>query len=216
MSLEPYASARNVYRIVDNGSSHNGQRPIDRMAAGWPNARLVHLPVLASWLNQIEVVFSLWASALIVEGRVMQVGRSRSRLLRSRWRTSCRTHCGGGCTRRSRRRLVVGLPPWLGTWSGTTTRARGRRTTTRPPRCPGRSPCGPWTGGSCGALRLSRLRRTPGRLRCDPTDASRCAAVEGPEDLARSRMPGPRRGSRGRSGTLVPHCLDEGARGPGW
>ncbi|MCU1495208.1 MAG: family transposase [Acidimicrobiaceae bacterium] len=59
MTLEPYASARNVYWIVDNGSSHNGQRSIDRMAASWPNARLIHLPVHASWLNQIEVVFSV-------------------------------------------------------------------------------------------------------------------------------------------------------------
>jgi hypothetical protein len=29
------------------------------MIAGWPNARLVHLPVHASWLNQIEIVFSI-------------------------------------------------------------------------------------------------------------------------------------------------------------
>lgn len=59
MTLEPYASARNVYWIVDNGSSHNGQRSIDRMTAAFPNARLVHLPVHASWLNQIEIVFSV-------------------------------------------------------------------------------------------------------------------------------------------------------------
>ncbi len=59
MRLEPYASARNVYWIVDNGSSHNGQRSIDRMSAAWPNAHLVHLPAHASWLNQIEVVFSV-------------------------------------------------------------------------------------------------------------------------------------------------------------
>jgi transposase len=59
MSTEPYASARRVWWIVDNGSSHNGQRSIDRMAAAWANARLVHLPVHASWLNQIEVVFSV-------------------------------------------------------------------------------------------------------------------------------------------------------------
>jgi hypothetical protein len=32
---------------------------IDRMNAAWPNAHLVHLPVHASWLNQIEVVFSV-------------------------------------------------------------------------------------------------------------------------------------------------------------
>jgi transposase len=59
MTLEPYRSARNVYFVVDNGSSHNGQPSIDRMTAVWPNARLVHLPVHASWLNQIEIVFSV-------------------------------------------------------------------------------------------------------------------------------------------------------------
>ncbi len=59
MTAEPYASARRVYWVVDNGSSHNGQRSLDRMAAAWPTARLVHLPVHASWLNQIEVVFSV-------------------------------------------------------------------------------------------------------------------------------------------------------------
>jgi transposase len=59
MTQEPYASADTVYWIVDNGSSHNGQRSIDRMTAAWPNARLVHLPVHASWLNQIEIVFSV-------------------------------------------------------------------------------------------------------------------------------------------------------------
>lgn len=59
MSQQPYASAQRVWWIVDNGSSHNGQRSIDRMAAAWPNARLVHLPVHASWLNQIEAVFSV-------------------------------------------------------------------------------------------------------------------------------------------------------------
>jgi hypothetical protein len=59
MTIEPYANANRVYWIVDNGSSHNGQRSIDRMTAAWPNVRLVHLPVHASWLNQIEIVFSV-------------------------------------------------------------------------------------------------------------------------------------------------------------
>ena len=59
MTQEPYASARTVYWVVDNGSSHIGKRSIDRMTAAWPNARLVHLPVHASWLNQIEIVFSI-------------------------------------------------------------------------------------------------------------------------------------------------------------
>jgi len=57
MTAEPYASARRVYWIADNGSSHRGRASIDRTAAAWPNAVLVHLPVHASWLNQVEVVF---------------------------------------------------------------------------------------------------------------------------------------------------------------
>jgi len=59
MSAEPYRSARRVFWVADNGSSHAGQASIDRMAAAWPNAVLVHLPVHASWLNQVEVVFSV-------------------------------------------------------------------------------------------------------------------------------------------------------------
>jgi hypothetical protein len=59
MSTEPYASARTVYWIVDNGSSHAGKTSIKRMQDRWPTARLIHLPVHASWLNQIELYFSI-------------------------------------------------------------------------------------------------------------------------------------------------------------
>jgi hypothetical protein len=59
MNTEPYASARRVFWIVDNGSSHAGQRSIDRLQKAYPNARLIHLPVHASWLNQIEIYFSI-------------------------------------------------------------------------------------------------------------------------------------------------------------
>lgn len=59
MTSEPYASAKRVFWIVDNGSSHNGARSIERMRQAWPTAQLVHLPIHASWLNQIEIVFSI-------------------------------------------------------------------------------------------------------------------------------------------------------------
>ena len=59
MTSEPYASARIVYWIVDNGSSHAGRASIERLEATWPNLRLVHLPIHASWLNQIELYFSI-------------------------------------------------------------------------------------------------------------------------------------------------------------
>jgi hypothetical protein len=59
MRKEPYASARRVFWIVDNGSAHRGQKAIDRLERRWPNLILVHLPVHASWLNQIEIYFSI-------------------------------------------------------------------------------------------------------------------------------------------------------------
>ena len=59
MNVEPYRSARTVYWVVDNGSSHCGNASVQRMAAKYPNARLIHLPVHASWLNQIEIYFSI-------------------------------------------------------------------------------------------------------------------------------------------------------------
>ena len=59
MTSQPYASARRVFWVVDNGSSHRGQASVDRLEGAWPNLRLIHLPNHASWLNQIEIVFSI-------------------------------------------------------------------------------------------------------------------------------------------------------------
>jgi len=58
MSREPYKSARRVFWVVDNGSSHRGQKATDR-ARQFPNAIMVHTPVHASWLNQVEIYFSI-------------------------------------------------------------------------------------------------------------------------------------------------------------
>ena len=59
MTAEPYASATRVFWVVDNGSSHRGQASVNRLQSAWPNLRLIHLPIHASWLNQIEIVFSI-------------------------------------------------------------------------------------------------------------------------------------------------------------
>lgn len=59
MTREPYASAKRVFWVVDNGSSHRGQAAIDRLAKRFPNAVMVHTPVHASWLNQVEIYFSI-------------------------------------------------------------------------------------------------------------------------------------------------------------
>jgi hypothetical protein len=59
MITQPYAAARRVYWILDNGSSHRDQASIDRLQGRWPNLRLVQLPVHTSWLNQVEIYFSV-------------------------------------------------------------------------------------------------------------------------------------------------------------
>lgn len=59
MGQEPYCSAKRVFWIVDNGSSHRGPPSINRVQGKWPKIVLVHLPVHASWLNQIEIYFSI-------------------------------------------------------------------------------------------------------------------------------------------------------------
>jgi len=59
MSQEPYKSAHRVFWIVDNGASHKPGWAQTRVGQRWPNVVMVHTPVHASWLNQIEVFFSI-------------------------------------------------------------------------------------------------------------------------------------------------------------
>ena len=59
MRQEPYRSAPRVFWIMDNGSSHRGERGDARLKAKWPTIVPVHTPVHASWLNQVEVYFSI-------------------------------------------------------------------------------------------------------------------------------------------------------------
>ena len=80
MNTEPYASARRVFWVVDNGSSHHGWRSIQRMEA-WPNASLVHLPIHASWLNQIEIYFSILQRKAITPGDFADLDALAKRIL---------------------------------------------------------------------------------------------------------------------------------------
>ena len=59
MAQPPYCDARRAFWIVDNGSSHRGERSVKRLQARHPRLVLVHSPVHASWLNQIEIYFSI-------------------------------------------------------------------------------------------------------------------------------------------------------------
>jgi transposase len=59
MARPEYKDAPRVFVIVDNGSDHRGQAAISRLRKVHPNAIMIHTPVHASWLNQVEIVFSI-------------------------------------------------------------------------------------------------------------------------------------------------------------
>jgi hypothetical protein len=59
LKREPYCDADRLFLVVDNGSSHRGQRAVERMRQRDKRIVLVHTPIHASWLNQVEVYFSI-------------------------------------------------------------------------------------------------------------------------------------------------------------
>jgi len=81
MTQEPYASARRVFWVVDNGSSHAGRASVDRMREAWPTAVLVHLPIHASWLNQVEIYFSIVQRKIIKPANFADLATLGQRLL---------------------------------------------------------------------------------------------------------------------------------------
>ena len=80
MTAEPYASADQVFWIVDNGSSHRGAASITRMTKAWPNAHLIHLPVHASWLDQAEIYFSVVQRKALTPNDFTSLDQIRDRL----------------------------------------------------------------------------------------------------------------------------------------
>ena len=56
---EWYQSAERIFLIVDNGSSHRGERAVRRQRKRDRRLILVHTPIHASWLNQVEIYFSI-------------------------------------------------------------------------------------------------------------------------------------------------------------
>jgi hypothetical protein len=59
LSEGPYRSSERLFWIVDNGSSHRGEASEKRLCQIDPRIIVVHTPVHASWLNQVEIYFSI-------------------------------------------------------------------------------------------------------------------------------------------------------------
>jgi len=81
MGSEPYASAKRVFWVVDNGSSHRGAASVRRLAADWPRAQLVHTPVHSSWLNQVEIYLSIVQRKCLTPNDFTDLAAVRRRLL---------------------------------------------------------------------------------------------------------------------------------------
>jgi hypothetical protein len=81
MTQPPYRDARRVFWIVDNGSSHRGAPCIRRLQAAYPNLVPVHSPVHASWLNQIEIYFSIVQRKVLTPNDFTSLTEAEVRLL---------------------------------------------------------------------------------------------------------------------------------------
>ena len=81
MSEEPYRSARRVFWVADNGSSHRGRAAFDRLRQWHANAILVNTPVHASWLNQVEIYFSVLQRKLLTPNDFADLRELEARIL---------------------------------------------------------------------------------------------------------------------------------------
>jgi hypothetical protein len=82
MTTAPYRDARHVFWIVDNGSSHRGHASVRRLQTAFPNLVLVHGPIHASWLNQIEIYFSIVQRKALTPNDFSSLADVEDRLLR--------------------------------------------------------------------------------------------------------------------------------------
>jgi hypothetical protein len=81
MTRPPYNDARRVFWIVDNGSSHRGKASIARLKHLFPRLTLIHGPVHASWLNQVEIYFSIVQRKVLTPNDFTGLNQLAERLL---------------------------------------------------------------------------------------------------------------------------------------
>lgn len=81
MAQKPYRRAQRVFWIVDNGSSHRGEAAVRRLAQAYANLLVVHTPVHASWLNQVEISFSIVQRKVLTPNDFVSLAEVAQRLL---------------------------------------------------------------------------------------------------------------------------------------
>lgn len=81
MQQEPFCSARRVFWVVDNGSSHRGAKAARAVMERYPTVIVVHLPTHASWLNQVEIYFSIVQRKVLPPNDFANLAAVEARLL---------------------------------------------------------------------------------------------------------------------------------------
>jgi hypothetical protein len=80
LDREPYAEATRLFFIVDNGSSHRGQASVRRMRRRDQRLILVHPPIPARWLNQVEIYCSIRQRQVLTPNDFKTLEAVRARL----------------------------------------------------------------------------------------------------------------------------------------
>jgi hypothetical protein len=80
LAEEPYRSGERLFWVVDNGSSHRGAASKKRLRQVDSRIILVHTPIHASWLNQVEIYFSIIQRKVLTPNDFADLAALRLRL----------------------------------------------------------------------------------------------------------------------------------------
>ena len=80
LEQSPYDKAERLFFIVDNGSSHRGNTSVERMCCRDKRIILLHTPVHASWVNQVEIYFSIIQRKVLTPNDFVNLEAIRVRL----------------------------------------------------------------------------------------------------------------------------------------
>ncbi|MET7951654.1 IS630 family transposase [Micromonospora sp. NPDC005324] len=135
MTQEPYASAKRVFWVVDNGSSHRGQAAADRLTARFPNAVMIHTPIHASWLNQVEIYFSIIQRKVLTPNDFTSLDQVEDRLtaFEQRYNATARPF-----------KWKFTPPTSRTSWPGSSDTNRKSKTSSNPPAAITSLPHSPW------------------------------------------------------------------------
>ena len=66
--LHPYAWARRIHLVLDNGASHISNETTEFLAARAPRLQVLYTPPNASWLNQAEALLEAFSERYLLRG----------------------------------------------------------------------------------------------------------------------------------------------------